>query len=81
MWGVFKGYAVSLLYKIFYAWLMNFGLTLELVAHFFLFQYLYVSICIYVSICLYEHKDLEIHIKYRNKKWVTNSKDSPKLQS
>ncbi len=24
-----------------------------------------------------EHKDIEIHIKYRNKKWVTNSKGAP----
>ena len=25
-----------------------------------------------------EHKDIGIHIKYRNKKWVTNSKGAPK---
>ncbi len=24
-----------------------------------------------------EHKDIEIHIKYRNKKWVTTSKGAP----
>ncbi len=24
-----------------------------------------------------EHKDIEIYIKYRNKKWVTNSKGAP----
>ncbi len=23
-----------------------------------------------------EHKDIEIHVKYTNKKWVTNSKGS-----
>ncbi len=25
-----------------------------------------------------EHKDIEILIKYKNKKWVTNSKGAPK---
>ena len=48
------------------------GLTLELVTH-FLLQYLYVFLCIQT-----EHKDMEIHIKYRNKKWVTYSKGAPK---
>ncbi len=26
-----------------------------------------------------EHKDIEIHIKYRDKKWVTDSKGAPRV--
>ncbi len=50
------------------------GLSLELVTHFFIT----ISICIsmyYASIFIQtEHKDIEVHTKYSNKKWVTNSK-------
>ncbi len=65
------------------------NLTLEFVTH-FLLQYLYVFLCIMlayysyhscaITVPLYiqiEHKDIEIHIKYRNKKWVNNSKGAP----
>ena len=45
------------------------GLTLELVTHFFYYN-------IYMYYVMY-HKDIEIHIKYRNKKWVTDSKGDP----
>ncbi len=55
------------------------GLTLELVTHFFYSNIYMFYFVLSSSICIQtEHRDIEIHIKYRNKKWVTNSKGSPK---